>query len=148
MRCLTFYQALSHPCAPELGKEQSILSNTDRLVRNFQELLLGWFRGCANLMFPAWEGAGAGERRDRSFGRVAGSGERVLSLRKRSREKGGGGDLQVQGPHPPPFSTLTSSVSRRGISMEPRDMARSEGERAFGPAAPQLVLLASGSSRG
>ena len=23
MRCLTFYQALSHPSAPELGKEQS-----------------------------------------------------------------------------------------------------------------------------
>lgn len=76
------------------------------------------------------------------------SAERVLSPRKRSREKGGGGIVQVQGPHPPPYSALTSSVSRRGISMEPRDMVRSEGERASEPAAPQAVLLASGFSGG
>lgn len=56
--------------------------------------------------------------------------------------------VQVHGPHPPPYATLTSSVSRRGISMEPRDMMRSEGERASRPSAPQPVLLASGSSRG
>lgn len=56
--------------------------------------------------------------------------------------------VQVHSPHPPPYSTLTSSVSRRGISMEPRDMMRSEGERASRPSALQPVLLACGSSRG
>lgn len=43
------------------------------------------------------------------------------------------GIVQVHGPNPPPYSTLTSSVSRRGISMEPRDMMRSKGERVSHP---------------
>lgn len=99
-------------------------------------------------MFPAWEGTGDGEGGDQSFGPGSSiCGEGALASETKSRERGGG-IVQVQGPHPPPYSALTSSVSRRGISMEPRDMVRSEGERASEPAAPQAVLLASGFSGG
>ena len=64
------------------------------------------------------------------------------------KRRGKVGIVQVHSPHPPPYSTLTSSVSRRGISMEPRDRTRSEGERASRPSALRPVLLACGSSGG
>lgn len=124
---------------------------TNRLERNFQQLLLEWPPGCRNTMLPGWEGAGAEEGGERSFSRGFRAGllaAWVLSLRKRSRRKVGREDGASSTPNPPPYPTLTSSVSRRGISMEPRDMMRSKGERASCPAAPQPVLLASGSSRG
>lgn len=100
---------------------------------------------------PSPEGAGAGEPGDQSFGRGLRPGLLGRGCSRFGDEVGGKREeatVQVHGPRPPPSPTLTSSVSRRGISMEPRDMVRSEDERASRPAAPQPVLLASGSSRG
>ena len=83
-------------------------------------------------MFPAWEGAGAGERRDRSFGRVVGSGERVLSLQKRSREKGGGGDRpSSRSPPSPILDTYLVSVPEGNLNGSPRhgEIRRRAGAR-------------------
>lgn len=103
------------------------------------------------MMFPACEGAEAGGGGDWGFGRdfdLGSWGRRCSRLGDEVERRGEEETVQVHGPHPPPYATLTSSVSRRGISMEPRDMVRSEGERASRPSAPQPVLLASGSSGG
>lgn len=144
--CEVLYSLLSTltPLRPRIRKRAEHCQ-TNRLERNFQELLLEWPPGCRNTTFPAEEGG------ECSFSRGFRSGLLVvwaLSLRKGSRRKAGRGDGASSPPNPPPYPTLTSSVSRRGISMEPRDMMRAKGERASSPAAPQPVLLASGSSRG
>lgn len=130
------YRALSHPCARALRKEQSTVKH---------EQVGG---GTCKNSFSSGPQA-AGTQRSEP-GRAQGLGKEVIrasagdfDLGSRARgcsrfgcEAGrrcNEGIVQVHGPNPPPYSTLTSSVSRRGISMEPRDMMRSKGERVSHP---------------
>lgn len=72
-------------------------------------------------MFPAWEGAGAGEE---VVGASVGEfdlGERMLLLRKQSREKGGRRDRPSSRPPPSPMlDTYLVSVPKGNLDRAPR----------------------------
>lgn len=144
---LQFIRTLA-PLRRQLGREQSTATyeqvgkELSRTPRGGREAAGTWCGQPEKVQGQGVTGASVGD-----FD-LGSRGKRCSRFRGEVERTGKEGIIQVHGPHPPPYSTLTSSVSRRGISMEPRDMMRAEGERASCPSAPQQVLLASGSSRG